>query len=427
MNDPRELTTERLEAEITTLAAHIAAATCRWLELVEEFDARKGYEKWECISTAHWLNWHCSLDLRAAKEKVRVARALPDLPVIRAAFSKGELSYSKVRAITRVATRENEEDLVMYAGSTTASQLERIVGSMRRAEGVQGNGAAVERYCTWRTEEDGSVVLTAKLPAEDAAVVLNALNKAQDEMRSQAREQRQVSGAEGCSAEHPSTQADALVAIAETALAQEVQPANERYQVVLHVEASELGNDSGVAAAESGFSLDAKTARRIACDASIVTQIEKEGEVLSVGRKTRVIPTSMRRALRARDRGCRFPGCTATRFVDQHHIQHWAHGGETALSNLVQLCRRHHRACHEHDISIALDGSAARFIRKDGSEIRVLSAQGSVEKLLDSGPSDVSAEALLPKHWDGKGVSHWAMDCIVGNHIDQLEKLKTPV
>ena len=119
---------------------------------------------------------------------------------------------------------------------------------------------------------------------------------------------------------------------------------------------------------EDGPSMAVETARRLACDASTVHILEDDqGEPLNVGRKTRVLPPALRRALKARDKGCRFPGCPNTRYVDAHHIHHWAHGGETKLSNLVQLCRFHHRQVHEGRVVILrLDDGALRFVRPDG-------------------------------------------------------------
>ena len=117
----------------------------------------------------------------------------------------------------------------------------------------------------------------------------------------------------------------------------------DRFQVVVHVDADALaGAETGGCELDEGPALCAETARRLACDASVV-----EHGSLSVGRKTRSVPPSIRRALRRRDRGCRFPGCENTRFVDAHHIEHWADGGETSVGNLLLLCRRHHRQVHE--------------------------------------------------------------------------------
>ncbi|MFV2091189.1 MAG: HNH endonuclease, partial [Pseudomonadales bacterium] len=99
---------------------------------------------------------------------------------------------------------------------------------------------------------------------------------------------------------------------------------------------------------EHGPHLHPETVRRLTCDSALVTMLENDqGEVLNVGRKTRVIQSAIRRALWARDTQCQFPGCSHTRYLDGHHIVHWANGGETKLANLVLLCRRHHRYVHE--------------------------------------------------------------------------------
>jgi hypothetical protein len=125
----------------------------------------------------------------------------------------------------------------------------------------------------------------------------------------------------------------------------------ERYQVVVHVEPAQ-----GSYALEDGPALAPETAERLACDASLVEMVERDGAPLSVGRRTRTVPPTMRRALQARDRRCRFPGCENRRFLHAHHIQHWAHGGETKLDNLVLLCSRHHRFAHEAGYSIRASG-----------------------------------------------------------------------
>lgn len=160
---------------------------------------------------------------------------------------------------------------------------------------------------------------------------------------------------EDVSAETPDSRpaqrrADALVAMAETALASGIAACagGERHQVVVHVDAEALADDGpGRCELDDGHALAPETARRLACDSSVVAMRERGGRALSVGRRTRSIPPAIRRALAARDRGCRFPGCGLHRFVDGHHITHWAHGGPTSVENLVLLCRHHHRLVHE--------------------------------------------------------------------------------
>jgi Domain of unknown function (DUF222)/HNH endonuclease len=146
----------------------------------------------------------------------------------------------------------------------------------------------------------------------------------------------------------------------------------DRYQVVLHVDAA----GKTPPALDDGPAVPVETARRIACDASLVPMGEADGKVLSVGRKRRTIPPSMRRALDARGRGCSFPGCQNTRFLDAHHIHHWADGGETRIDNLLLLCRHHHRLVHEGGFraELAPDGSV-RFKRRDGPTLAAVPRQ----------------------------------------------------
>src|ERR687886_426452 len=118
------ITLEELQDEIATLAAHIYAGTCRWLELVAELDRRGSWTESGAGSCAEWLAWRCALSPRAAREHVRVARCLPELPLTHCAFARGELSYAKVRALTRIATAENEAGLLELAACLTAAQLE---------------------------------------------------------------------------------------------------------------------------------------------------------------------------------------------------------------------------------------------------------------------------------------------------------------
>ena len=156
--------TEWLEREIGELAAHIAAATCRWLGLVAEFDRRGAHEKWGFHSCGAWIAWRCALDPRSAREHVRVARALEDLPLLKESFGCGELSYSKVRAITRIATPETEAELVEMARLATAAQLERLVRGYRRSVSLESAEAAHRaRRLAYEWEEDGSLYVRGRL------------------------------------------------------------------------------------------------------------------------------------------------------------------------------------------------------------------------------------------------------------------------
>lgn len=178
-------------------------------------------------------------------------------------------------------------------------------------------------------------------------------------------------------------QADALALLAESALHSGLDPGTpgERYQVVVHVDAQVLadpGHD-GQSVLEDGARVAAATSERLACDAGrVVMQHDQNGRVVDIGARTRTIPPAIRRALAHRDRGCRFPGC-GCRFAEGHHIKHWARGGETTLTNLVLLCRRHHRAVHEEGYgAMRLPDGEPRFSRPDGRELPQVPTSGAV-------------------------------------------------
>ena len=379
------LTLRELEAQITELAGHLNAAHYRWLCLIAEFDRREGWSDSATPSCAHWLNWQCGIDLGAAREKVRVAHALEKLPRIGAAMARGELSYSKVRALTRVAIAQTEEYLLNIALHGTAAHVEKLVRQYRRAQEAEELSREARqqatRAVTYFYDHDGSLILKGRLPAEIGALVIKALDAAVNDQTAQnvsaeiaPAMQPKFGLIAGASDERPSwgaRRADALGRIAESFLqhgAEALSP-GDRQQIVVHVDV-EILRDGGAGRCEleDGPSLAVETVRRLACDSSVVVVVENEhGDPLNVGRKTRTIPPAIRRALNARDRGCRFPGCSNTRYVDAHHIHHWAKGGETKLSNLVQLCRFHHRQVHEGRVVIQyLDDGALRFVRPDG-------------------------------------------------------------
>jgi Domain of unknown function (DUF222)/HNH endonuclease len=370
--DARRL--EELETQICELAAHLAATTCRWLLLIAEFDARRGWADWGAKSCAQWLCWRCSIGRVTAREHVRVARRLLELPLVREAFGSGELTYCKVRAISRVAAPETEEQLVHLARHATGAQVEKLVrlyGGVISANTDAAQEAHERRSLTYQWNEDGSLTVEARLTPDDGALVLAALNAAEAE----------GAPTEGASAEAPlnysrrsALRADALVSLARSRLAEtEAQTSDgERCEVVVHVDIRSLTEDRVHERCEvsAGPAIAPETLRRLGCDASIVRIIERDGRPLSVGRRKRTISAPLRRALRSRDDGCRFPGCMHRRFLHAHHIHHWARGGPTNLDNLVQLCSYHHRLVHEGGFCVERAGQrGVRFRRPDGQPI----------------------------------------------------------
>ena len=461
----------RLGDRIAELSARIQAATCELLVLIREFDEREGWDG--CRSCAEWLGWRTGLSLGAAREHVRVARALGDLPKLSDAMRRGKVSYSKVRAVTRVATPENEQTLLDVALAGTAAHVERIARAWRRidrnAEQAEERRRQASRGLRTWVDEDGMVVVRGRLTPEVGAVLRRALEAACDQARRArasdggAKEDAAdaSAGVEGEAAaawagapaavEEPTLaqrQADAIGVVAEAALAGGLDrgTAGDRYQVVLHVDAEALAEPRDVPAGTSwcaasgsaprggggrvpagtpaatraasdgpgggspmraatpgragrarqrrqrrtsgpcpgarpttaagrqtvldeagGIHVPAETARRLACDAATVSMRHGPGgEILDVGRRTRTISPALRRALAARDRQCRFPGCGNVR-CDGHHLKHWADGGRTALDNLVLLCRRHHRAVHEEGFRVTVEADGrVQFLGPDG-------------------------------------------------------------
>ena len=403
-------TLEDLGDQIADLASAIHSATHRLLVLVAEFDRRRGWELGGHPTCAHWLAWRTGIDLGAAREKVRAARALEDLPAIGAAMAQGELSFSKVRALTRVASVDDEEELLALAHTRTAHQLER---ALRRWAGQRCRDDAERERLRHRSrclsvfpDDDGMYLVRGRLEPEVAALLMRALEAAADALYWKGPD---VADTEPATPEQ--RRADAMGLLCERALAAGLDlegggpdaPISgtraERYQVVLHVEGPALRADAvpgetgaiesevrpnvaaegsadprphvaaevsgrsdadpGVPLAElaDGTRLTPATAQRLACDASVVRfTTDARGNVLDVGRRTRTIPPALRRALEIRDGGCRFPGC-GRRFTDAHHVRHWAQGGPTALDNLLLLCRVHHRLLHEEGFRVELDGA----------------------------------------------------------------------
>ena len=533
---------EALAAEITTLAGHLNAAQYRFLKLLEEFDREQGWAGPGVRSLAHWLSWKCGIGELAAREKVRVARALRELPMIDASFERGQISYSKVRAMTRAATPENEAQLLNIARHGTAEHMERLVRVYRRCrKRAETSPGETERrreerfYCF--DEDEETMAFGGRVSAEQGRLLMKALDAMVAEMEADEREagdapqaddapagdapqadvaHRSVDthqaddepeacdearadeigkvdhpgkadhhspndtleSAENVSAEtsvvasepgvsaetsvtesgaggssessapapgrnvstetpaadyrknvsaetsvaaagknvsaetfsdgrsgvephesHESREsreshesdrpplkplrvrrATALAQIAEHYLATRSRGAgasplrsSDAYQVFVHVNANDAHPDNRLNGGHTTYTDDRRclaphVARQLACDASRRTVLENErGEVLNIGRRSRIVPWHIAHALRIRDGGCRFPGCNQHRWTDAHHIRHWADGGETSLENLVTLCRYHHRELHRNEYRIE-QGTDGELIFMDAQQ-----------------------------------------------------------
>jgi len=365
---------ERLEAQICELAGHLAAATCRFLVLLADFDARRGWASWEMSSCAAWLSWKCQMSSGAAREHVRVARALRDLPVIRAEFAAARLSYAKVRALTRIATPGTERGLAEIAGPMTGNQLERFARAHRQVTGADDATAQIRRRLAWRLEEDGSLAGTFRLPPLAGAVLLKALRAAAGDL------------------EHPHGGEDGGVS-AETPTAARPAPGTPGDPA-----------DPARCHVEDGPALSVSTAQMLGCTAALSWMIhDHDGAVLDLGRRRRRPNAALRRAARERDHcRCRFPGCESRR-VDLHHIQHWINGGRTSLENLISLCKYHHMLVHDRGYLIAAQsGGRFTFFRPDGTGIPPSPALPPPDGTIgDCHDADITPGTIIPP-WYGE-------------------------
>ena len=379
---------ERMD-RVAVLYGEITAATREFLRAVAECDRHRDWADEGFASCADWLAWRIGVTRNVAGEKLRAARALECLPRISDAMARGQISFSKVRALTRAATPENEAELLADAKACSAASLERLVRGWKtlgrvdeaRAERLRHRMRSFSVF----PNNEGMFVVKGVVTPEVGALLQRAIEAAGDAL---------FSATAADDEERPDPEqlrADALALVAERALAAGFGRGSEareapvsgsraaRYQVVLHVEPKSLTEhgEPEMCELDDGSRLSAESARRLACDAGLTRSAEADlgvapcsrGRGPDLGRKTRTVPPSVRRALEARDRGCRFPGCRL-RFTDAHHIVHWADGGETGLHNLLLLCARHHRAVHEGGFRVCTDKDAvAAFFSPNGRVI----------------------------------------------------------
>ncbi len=350
---------EELDRTILTLCTRINAATYELLVMIREFDERAGFVQWGLGTCAEWLAWRCDLHLTTAREKVRVAHALKLLPQIAGAFSSGELSYSKVKEMTRVATRDNEEALLAFAlrhtAVTVAERCRELRCGLEESIGVAERAWANRSLRILRDRERSRVTVTVELPLDTGELLEKALDKARDDEVLEIPDLADTSWS--------TRQADAFVNLLNAYLSGDGGSSSDNHLVTIHVDESALAGGDGRAA------VPIESVMRHCCDGHAVVITETtDGEPLAIGRKSRIIPKALERAVRARDRNCcRFPGCNNRRFLHCHHVEHWANDGETCLDNLLLLCTRHHTLVHEGGFRIRkdfLDNWA--FVRPDG-------------------------------------------------------------
>ncbi len=346
-----EMPLERLEAEISSFAGRLASAMAMWLCWIAAYDAREGWAGWQAKSCAHWLNWRCGVAPRTAREHVRVARALEEFPSIRQAFLDGEISYSKVRAITRVVIPENEDYLVQLSLDGTASQVERVCGAMRRRdrdEEEDAKNAIADQHVKYVNNCDGTATITITAPI---AQVKQAHVAILDRADAQIAEATTIDTTRTEAIERlgglARIRTETACAVLDGTLTATEMPATDMLLIV-----DPAVDDDQTDDAECTFDHERVppiVAKRMACDARLQVAVEDAvGDALGIGRASRIVPRRIRRAMARRDKNmCRFPGCEATRRLHAHHVIHWLDGGPTELDNLVSLCHFHHHSVHE--------------------------------------------------------------------------------
>lgn len=435
------LSTAQLSDRLMTWAGRIAAGEARLLLYLGEFDERKGWSGTGVLSCAHWLSWRLGLSLKAASEKVRVAGALRKLPRIRAAFCAGQVSYSQVRALTRISTADNEERYLRVGRCATGSQLDRLVRGIRRAQKGRDRDAARARgetppaakpYLRTRYDDDGNLVLTLRCTAEDGAVLLAALDAARDDLdRPGGTDPTNPSpvpaGAESSAEDSPAEDiaddegpgraslSDALLALGRRYLdvrgwTAPAKARRDRSKLVVHLDPL-----SGWSRLPDGEFLPPGTAGVTMPTGPLRPFGGLDRTRFDAGRSSRDIPQALRDLLGSLDgERCRYPSCTRTRKLHAHHIRFWSDGGRTDLANLVLLCSRHHTVVHAAGIRLGLDpwSRALTVTTSTGQAVPHRPAL-PLEPAADLDPHRTIDAGTLPPQNGGKLDLHYAVSVLM--------------
>jgi hypothetical protein len=372
-----ELPDARVEEDFLELNRSMEQLEVERLRRLAEIDRRRLFERDGHLSAAAWLVSRAKLAWGTAREQVRIARGLERMDRTRTALEAGELSMSSVRVLTSarafdpVAFERAEPELVDAARLHSVHDLHRVAAFWRdateRGDAVPGNDPFRRRRRLHVSATLGGMVrVDGDLDPLTGETLLTALHAVMDaEARSGDADGRTP----------PQRRADALGEVCRQWLDLEERPriAGERPHVTVTVSAEGLRRHATTRAElDHTGPVDGDTARRLACDASLMRVVMgPRSEPLDVGRRTAVVPPGLRRAVVVRDRHCRFPGCDRPhRWCDAHHTRHWADGGPTALENLVLLCRRHHGWVHRTGgFTLDLVDGRPLFRRPDGSAL----------------------------------------------------------
>lgn len=385
-DDPRLLSNDQLAERIRVAASEQTAHQAWWFSLIAECDRRDGHLHFGMRSCAEFLSWWCGLDLRTARDHVRVIRKLESLPLVRAEFTAGRLTYSKVRALARVADADNESRLVVLAGDLTASQLERVVGALESAQErlTQSDDDRRRTQCgvTRWVDALGLVHHEVVSAPEEAGLVDAALGFGADSLFQEAKARAKTTN-EAERADEPAPmprptasrrRLDALLWVLRRGLinAERTDLVDEsRYLVMLHVrEGQAMVTDDGKVDLGNGLAVTPRTLQRLGCGGLVQGMLHGvDGHPLDLGDRVRLATRNQRLALKAIYPTCEIPGCDVPfDWCEVHHLVRWEDGGPTDLWNLRPRCSFHHHLVHEGGWRevLGIDGRTV-LIRPDGT------------------------------------------------------------
>ena len=441
---------EVLERELIDGAAEVNSHLAWWLGRVAEFDRREGWGAAGAKSCAHWLAWRCGIDDRTAREHVRVARALEGLALVRAAFVSGRLTYSKVRAVCRVATPDNESFLVGLAVDLTAGQLDRSVQAYANAHDTPlslADDEARRARCgvTSYVDADGLTHTELITAPEDAAMLdlvayiggqqvyeTNKAARACTEEESTDEWGRKLEGRKTPPGTRPGpvSRLDAFLWVLRRGLANAERPLlvdDQRHLIVIHVREGEaLVGDDGRVDLGNGLVVHPRTLARLGCDGMFQTLLEgADGRPLDLGTRVRTATTKQKAALLSMYDRCAFPGCSVdVKYCQFHHLHFWSDGGRSDIENFRPVCAGHHRLIHEGGFRLVIDGAGRCVAIPPGGREPMVAAptlpldiapDALVKRNNERGVYPTPAGGELGGRRGGEKLSAYALDTIVAD------------
>lgn len=343
----------------------------RMLAWIEAFDRARAYKLWGARSTSEWIATHCGLSRMVAREYVRVAVALRRLPALARAFHDGNLSYSRIRAVTRFATPESEADLVAVAMRTRVEDLEDMARLHRKTRAMTDPAFVVRARSVRQGEQDGMTTIVARLAPDEGALVDRVLTAIMDRDRVSAETEPEEWELDPDAAPvWERRRADALVGMARDWLAGRgsghAEASAPAAEVVAYIDATK-----GMARLDNGPRIGPKTLERMLCDSVIRRVVALPGRKVDYGRARRTVSPGQRDAVIAMYGGrCQWPGCRVRRGLNVHHVRHWAYDGPTAPENLSPLCPHHHRCVHEGGYELWIDDESS-IVRTPAGDILI--------------------------------------------------------